>query len=155
MLRVALVVIAMSGAAVAEPPRTGLGVGLGAGLNVGTPFVEAQAGWRFERASFLELFADYSYDAAISQYRFHTLRPGVRTFIARFDRFELFHQATAEFGLSSGGRFRTFGDRILGGLFEQGVGIQAWIAPAWSIGIAVSTGYPVWFRTEVAGRYVF
>jgi hypothetical protein len=143
------------GAPAAAEPRAGFTVSLGVGLNVGTPFVEAQVGRRFERAKFFEAFADYSYAAAISTYPFHTLGVGARTYLVHFDRFELFHQAVAELALSSGGRDRTFGDRILGGLFAQGIGMQAAIGSSWSVAVVASTGYPVWLRSELVGRYTF
>ena len=130
-------------------------VALGGGVNVGSRFAEIQIGRRFHGAPHFELYLDYSYNAAISTYPFHTFGIGARTYLARFDRFELFHQALVATALGSGGHLRTIGDRILGAFLTQGIGLDAKLAPSWSVGVVVSTGYPVWLRSELAARYAF
>jgi hypothetical protein len=161
--RAAVLVVAIVVAFAAAPqaradPGPGFTAALGGGLNVGKPFAEAQLGRRFARARYFELFVDYSFDKAISQFSFQTLGLGARTYFARFDRFELYHQAVAAFALASGGNSpvaRDLGDRLLGGLFTQGVGIAARVHGCWTAAFTVSTGYPVWLRTELAVRYTF
>jgi len=127
----------------------------GGGLDVGTPFGELQLGRRFRAAPHFELYLDYSYNGAISTYPFHTFGIGARTYLVSFDRFELFHQALAATGLGSGGHLRTIGDRLLGAFLTQGLGLDAKLAPCWSVAVVVSTGYPVWLRSELVVRYRF
>ena len=127
----------------------------GGGLNVGTPFAELQVGRRFAGAPHFELYLDYSYGAAISTYPFHTFGLGARTYLKRWGRVELFHQALAAFGLGTGGHFQMFGDRVLGPFLTQGVGVAVTVAPCWSVAFVASTGDPVWLRTELAVRYRF
>jgi len=130
----------------------------GGGLNVDTPFVEAQLGRRFTRAPFFEVFLDYSYNAAISELSFQTFGVGARTYVLRFGkRFELFHQALAAFAISGSGEFdnRDIGQRVLGAVLTQGVGVQAAIDPCWNVALTVSTGTPVWLRPELTVRFTF
>jgi hypothetical protein len=127
----------------------------GGGLNVGTPYGELQVGRRFRGAPHFELYLDYGYGAAISTYPFHTFGLGARTYLWREGRFELFHQALAAFALATGGHFQTIGDRLLGPFFTQGLGLAAHVAPCWSVALVVSTGDPVWLRSELAVRYAF
>jgi hypothetical protein len=129
----------------------------GGGTNVDAPFVELQLGRRFERAAFFELFADYSYDAAVSEFSFQTFGLGARTYLFAFDRFELFHQAVAALAVSSSGGHdnRDFGQRLLGAVLTQGVGLQAQVVPRWQVALTLSTGTPVWLRPELTVRYAF
>ncbi len=151
-----VVVALLAGSASAEP---GFTAALGGGTNVGTPFVEAQLGRRFHRAPFLEAFLDYSYDRPISELSFQTFGVGIRTYVTRFDRFELFLQAVASFALSASGKGpvqdRALGERLLGAFMTQGIGISAAIHGGWNASFAVSTGYPVYLRPELAVRYTF
>ena len=157
-LRPLLVVAVLSTVARADPGG-GFTAAAGGGTNVGTPFVEAQLGRRFKRAPFIELYLDYSYDRPISELSFQTFGVGVRTYFKRFDRFELFHQALAAFALSSSGagpvQGRAIGERILGPVMMQGLGISAQLYRCWTASLTVSTGYPVWLRPELAVRYTF
>lgn len=151
-------VIALGGVASAEP-QTGYTLGGGGGTNVGTPFVEAHAGRRFTRARFFELYLDYSYDRAISEFAFQTVGVGVRTYLTTFGRFELFYQASAAFAVSSGGHGPvmnlSIGERLLGAMLEQGVGVEASLGGGWTCALVVSTGNPVWLRPELAVKYTF
>ena len=63
----------------------------------------------------------------------------------------------AGFVVSSSGRFnnRAIGDRLLGPVFTQGLGVQVVMHQAWTAALVVSTGYPVWLRPELAVRYTF
>lgn len=149
-MRVALVLLATARVAAADAAFTATA---GGGLNVGTPFGELQLGRRFR--PYFELYLDYSYGAAISTYPFHTFGMGARTYLARWDRVELFHQALAAFGLGTGGHFQTIGDRILGPFLTQGAGVALNVAPCWSVELVVSTGDPVWLRSELAARVRF
>jgi hypothetical protein len=149
-LRAALVVLATVRVAAADGAFTATA---GGGLNVTTPFAELQVGRRLR--PYFELYADYSYGAAISTYPFHTFGIGARTYFARWDRVELFHQALAAFGLGTGGHFQTIGDRVLGPFLTQGLGVAVNVARCWSIEMVVSTGDPVWLRSELAARYRF
>jgi hypothetical protein len=133
-----------------EPGAGGFFVAAGAGLNVGHPFGEVQVGRRFRHAPHFELYLDYSYDAKISEYAFQTFGLGGRTYLATIAHCELFHQALASFAISQGGDLRTIGDRLLGGFFTQGLGLALVTGSAWTIEVAVSTGYPVWLRSDVA-----
>lgn len=130
-------------------------IAAGAGANVGTPFGELQLGHRFHRAPHFELYLDYSYAGAISEYRFHTLGVGARTYFAHVPHSSLFHQALAAVAITEGGNLRAFGDRLLGGFFTQGLGIQVELGSHWSFDAIVSTGYPVWLRGEAQLRYWF
>jgi hypothetical protein len=151
-----VLVAALAGTAAADP---GFTVSAGAGTNVGTPFVLARAGRRFARAPFFELFADYSYDKAISAFSFQTFGVGVRTYLARWGRVELFAQATAGLAISEGGTAqdpaRELGDRLLGPVFTQGVGVAVHVCRCWSASFTLSTGDPVWLRPELAATYSF
>jgi len=144
----------------ADAPRRGLALALAGGLNVSRPFAGAQVGYRFERASFLEAFVDYSYDAPISELSFHTLGLGARVYFASFfERVELFHQSLFGTALSSGGTAeapkRELGERLLGVFMTQGLGAEAHVAHGFHAALTLSTGYPVWFRPELAVRYRF
>jgi hypothetical protein len=148
VIRSLVLVCALAAPAAAEP---GWFVSAGAGLNTSHPFGELQLGHHF-RAPF-ELYLDYSYDATISEFPFQTLGVGARTYFFHVGNLRIFHQALTGGALSSGGsgavQNRTFGDRLLGGIFEQGLGVDLEIVPGWSVKAAVSTGYPVWLRSEV------
>lgn len=61
--KLCLVMLAL--AATTAAAETGFTVGAGGGVNVGTPYVTANAGRRLVRASFLEVYLDYSYDRPI------------------------------------------------------------------------------------------
>jgi len=152
----AVLILALTASAHAEP---GFTAGVGGGTNVDAPYVVAQLGRRFERVPFLEVFLDYSYDRPISELSFQTFGAGVRTYVARWDRVELFHQATAAFAVSASGKGpvqnRDLGERLLGAFMEQGLGVAVHIDCRWSASLAVSTGYPVWLRPELAVRVVF
>ncbi|MBL8609524.1 MAG: hypothetical protein JNL38_19495 [Myxococcales bacterium] len=144
----------------ADAPRRGLALALAQGLNVSRPFAGAQVGYRFERASFLEAFVDYSYDAPISELSFHTLGLGARVYFASFfDSVELYHQSLFGTALSSGGPAaapkRELGERLLGVFMTQGLGAEVHVAYGFHAGLTLSTGYPVWFRPELAVRYRF
>ena len=129
----------------------------GGGTNVGTPFAAVGVGRRFVGAPFLELALAYSYDRAISELPFQTLGLAVRTYVARFARVELYHQATASLAMSSSGAFhdRKLGDRLLGPMLTMGLGVEVALDPCWAVALAVSTGTPVWLRPELAVRYAF
>jgi hypothetical protein len=137
----------------------GFTAGVGGGLNVGTPFVEAQLGRRFAGAIHFELYLDYSYDRPISDFAFQTFGIGARTYLFRFARFELLYQAAAGFAVSSSGNAvvgnRTIGDRLLGPVFTQGLGVDAVLHRCWTASLVLSIGDPVWFRPDVAVRYTF
>ena len=154
-----LAVVALVATTASADPGGGFTVAIGGGVNVGTPFVEAQLGRRLHRAPFLELFLDYSYDRPISELSFQTFGGGVSTYVTRFARFELFVQAIAAFGVSSSGagpvQHRAIGERLLGAFMTQGLGISAQIYRCWTASLAVSTGYPVYLRPELAVRYTF
>jgi len=153
--RLVAIVTLVGAASIARADDTGFTASAGGGLDVGAPFGELQLGRRFTGAPHFELFVDYSYNAAISTYRFHTFGVGARTYITRFGQFELFHQALAAFALGSGGHLRTFGDRLLGAFVTQGIGMSAHVSSCWSAAVVVSTGYPVWLRPELVVRYRF
>ena len=148
------VVAATAGVAHAEP---GSFAAAGGGANVGTPFGEVELGRRFMRAPFLELGLAYSYDRAISELPFQTLGVAVRTYVARWGRFELFEQASAALALSGSGKFgdRAIGDRLLGPMFAVGIGAEVAIDCRWSVGLVVATGTPVWLRSALAVRLAF
>jgi hypothetical protein len=141
------------------PSEHGLGLSLTGGLNVAHPFAGAQAGWRFERATFLEVFIDYSYGWAISRFQFHTGGVGVRTHFAKFGHFGLVHQALLALAISGGGTVQTphrdLGERLLGAFVTQGLGTEYTFGGNWAVALDVSTGYPVWLRSELAVRYTF
>jgi len=126
-------------------------------MNETTPFVEAQLGRRFRRATFLETFLDYSYDRAISEFSFQTFGVGVRTYFWHFNRFEVFHQAVAMVAIASAGEHsnRDLGQRLLGGVLTQGAGIQGAINRCWNIAFTLSTGTPIWLRPELTVRFTF
>lgn len=158
MMRLVVIVAALGSAAAAEP--TGYSVATGGGTNVGTPFVELRAGRRFARAPHFEVYADYTYDRAISMFSFQTFGVGVHSYLFGFaGRFELFHQAVAAFAISSSGtgpvQNRMLGERLLGPVFTQGVGVEAHIDPCWSAAFVLSTGDPVWLRPELNVKYTF
>lgn len=148
-------------AAPAEPARSSSGfrAGAGGGVNVTKPFAEIQVGRRFERAELLELYLDWSYDAAISEFAFQTAGVGLRTYFARFGRVELLHQALLGVGLSSGGTTqvpkRELGERLLGAFMTQGVGADVTIVRGLHASLTLSTGYPVWLRPELVAYYRF
>jgi hypothetical protein len=154
MVRFILALCLVATAAHAEPGYT---VTAGGGLNVDAPYAEAQLGRRFVRAPFLELFVDYSFNAAISEFTFHTLGAGVRTYFLHRGRVELFHQALAAFGVSSSGDYdnRDLGQRVLGAFLTQGAGVQLAFNPCWNVALTVSTGTPVWLRPELAARFTW
>lgn len=143
----------------AEALRPGLGLAVAGGLNVTHPFVRAELGWRFARAEFLELYGEYSLNAAISTFPFHTLGVGVRTYFTRFGRVALYAQASAGLAIASGGSSpapsRTLGERLLGAFMTQGVGLDLALVRGLSAGLSVSTGYPVWLRPELSLRWRF
>lgn len=155
-MRVLIALLICASVAHAEP-RGGFTFAAGGGTNVGTPFAELQVGRRFVRAPFLELFLDASYGAAISEVPFMTLGAGIRTYFLRRGRVELFHQALAAFAISGSGNVndRAIGERLLGAFMTQGVGISVELCRCWSVSLAVSTGYPVWLRPELAARYTW
>jgi hypothetical protein len=139
--------------------RHGFTVSAGGGLNLDTPFVEAQFGRRFVRAPHFELYVDYSYGAAISEFNFQTFGIGARTYFSHYGRVEVFHQALMAFGVSASGNStvedRGFGERVLGAFMEQGIGVQVALTDGWRLATVVSVGYPVWLRSELAVRYAF
>jgi len=122
----------------------------GAGLDTSHPFGELQLGHHFAHVPF-ELYLDYSYDAHISQYAFQTLGIGARTYVVHVGNLRVFHQALAGGALSSAPG--DLGDRLLGGIFEQGLGLSLDLVPGWSVKAVVSTGYPVWLRSELGVTY--
>ena len=131
----------------------------GGGLNVDTAFGELQLGRRFVRAPHFELYLDYSYGAAISDFNFQTFGIGARTYFAHHGRVEVFHQALMAFGLSGSGNGavddRELGERVLGAFMEQGIGAQIALTESWRLAAVVSVGYPVWLRSELALRFAF
>ncbi len=137
----------------------GVSAGVYGGLNQAHPFVGAQAGYPFARADFFELYVDYSYGSAISEFAFQTFATGARTYFASFSRIELYHQALLGFALSSSGTAqvpeRSLGERLLGAFATQGVGIDAAVWRGLHAALSVSTGYPVWLRPDLARRYRF
>ena len=151
---VALLLVASSAHA-----KPGFTATAGAGANVDTPFVELQLGRRFRRAPFFEFFLDYSYDRPISLFSFQTFGVGARTYFLHRGRFEMFHQAVASFALSSSGRGdvqdRDIGQRVLGGVLAQGVGLQFAIDRCWNVALTVSVGTPIWLRSELAVRFTW
>ena len=163
-VRVLLILAILAVASPASADRlapTGFTASVGAGLNLDTPFVEAQLGRRFTRAPHFEVFLDYSYGAAISEFAFQTFGVGARTYFARCrcGKLEVFHQAVMAFGLSASGNGavegRQLGERILGAFVTQGLGTQLALTDRWHLALVVSTGYPVWLRTELAARFVW
>lgn len=157
-----LAILAMASPASADRlATTGFTATVGAGLNLDTPFVEAQLGRRFASAPHFEIFLDYSYGAAISEFDFQTFGVGARTYIARChcNRIEVFHQAVLAFGLSASGNGavegRQLGERILGAFVTQGLGTQLALTDHWQLALVVSTGYPVWLRSELAVRFTW
>jgi hypothetical protein len=122
----------------------------GVGLNTTHPFGELQLGRHWAHVPF-ELYLDYSYDAHISQYAFQTFGVGARTYFLHVGNLRVFHQALAGAALSSAPG--DLGDRLLGGIFEQGLGMSLDLVPGWSVKAALSTGYPVWLRSEVGVTY--
>jgi len=146
-MRALVVVCALAGTAHAEWFASA-----GLGANTFHGFGELQVGHRLCTVPF-ELYLDYSYDAAISQFTFQTLGIGARTYFYRAATVQVFHQALAGAALSSGGegavQHRTFGDRLLGGIFEQGAGVEVALTRSWAVKAVVSTGYPVWLRSEL------
>ena len=158
-LLAAAFVLATATDARAETDRHGVIVAGYGGLNESHPFVGAQAGYRFARARFLEIYVDYAYSAAISEFSFQTFALGVRTYFLERGRFELYHQALAGFAVSSGGTTevpdRSFGERFLGGFFNQGVGASVDVWRGLGVRLSVSTGYPVWLRSDLGVHYRF
>ena len=157
MTRTAVLVLAAL--AVHAEAQPGWTVTTGGGMNVDAPFVELQLGRRFQRASFFEVFLDYSYNAAISEFSFQTFGVGARTYFMRRGRFEMFHQAVAAFAISSSGKGdvqdREIGERLLGAVLAQGVGAQVAINPCWTVALTISTGTPIWLRPELAVRFTW
>lgn len=165
----ALVVIAGLGASTAQADdeggaaaasRRGFTATAGVGMTVGTPFVELQVGRRLSgRARHGEVYLDYSYNAAISAYPFHTIGVGLRTYFPVGARLELFHQAMVGTAIAGGGHEevtgRDLGQRLLGAFTTQGLGAQLHLTGDWAIAAVVSTGYPVWLRPELTVRYTF
>jgi hypothetical protein len=149
MKRVLLIALASTGSARAEP---GFFAAVGAGASVAHPFGELRVGRRFAGAPFFELGIAYSYDAAISELSFQTLGIAARTYLVRRGELEIFSEATASLALSSSGRFmdRAIGDRLLGAMLAIGAGGAYAIDPCWSVTLTVSTGTPVWLRSELA-----
>jgi hypothetical protein len=129
------------------------------GLNVDRPFFGARFARRFERASFFELGVEYSYNARISEFAFHTVGLSTRAYFAEFGRVELFHQALLGVAIAGGGTSpatnRDLGARFLGAFMTQGIGASIWVASGLSLQVSASTGYPVWLRPELALRYRF
>ncbi len=161
-VRVLLVLAILAVASPASADRsTGFTASVGAGFNLDTPFVEAQLGRRFVRAPHFEVFLDYSYGAAISEFAFQTFGVGARTYFARCrcGRIEVFHQAVMAFGLSASGNGavegRQLGERVLGAFMTQGLGTQLALTDRWRLALVVSTGYPVWLRSELAVRFAW
>ena len=164
--RVGVLVIASLGApSPARAEQTALGSPSGftatlvGGLNVDTPFVELELGRRFDRAPHFELYLDYSYGAAISEFSFQTFGAGVRTYFFEHGRVELFHQALLALGVSSSGNGvvedRAIGERLLGAFMTQGLGAQVQLTQELSLTLGVATGYPVWLRSDVGVRFTF
>ena len=92
------------------------------------------------------------------RYRCHPI--GVHSYLWKLgERFELFHQAVAAFAVSSSGegpvQNRMLGERLLGPVFTQGVGLEMHIDPCWSAAFVLSTGDPVWLRPELAVKYTW
>lgn len=139
--------------------RSGLALGVSGGANVAVPYIGAQLGYRFAKADFLEPYVDYSYGAAVSAFSFHTMGVGARTYFAAFGPLELYHQAFAGLGLSSGGTAdvpkRELGERLLGAFMTQGLGADVAVYKSLHVALTVSTGYPVWLRSELAARVRF
>ena len=129
------------------------------GLNVDTPFVELELGRRFERAPHFEIYLDYSYGAAISQFSFQTFGAGVRTYFFHHRQVEVFHQALLALGVSSSGNGvvedRAIGERLLGAFMTQGLGAQVQLTRELSLTVGIDTGYPVWLRSDVGVRFTF
>jgi hypothetical protein len=154
------VILALTAQVAAAEP-TGFSVATGGGTNVGTPFVEARAGRRFTRAEHFEVYLDYTYDRAISMFSFQTFGVGVHSYLFAFagGRAELFHQAVAAFAVSSSGegpvQNRMLGERLLGPVFTQGVGVEAHVDACWAAAFVLSTGDPVWLRPELTVKYTF
>jgi hypothetical protein len=158
-VRSLVIVALLATGARAEP--TGFWVATGGGTNVGTPFVEARVGRRFTRAEHFAIYADYSYDRAISMFSFQTFGIGVHSYLFAFadGRLEMFHQATAGFAVSSSGagpvQGRMLGERLLGPVFTQGLGVEAHVDACWAAAFVVSIGDPVWLRPELSVKYTF
>lgn len=146
-------------AAPTTPDRHGPSVAVSGGANVVHPYVGVNAGYRFARADFVEVFVDWSYDAAISTFPFHTFGAGARTFFATLGPVEIYHQALFGFALSGGGTAsepsRDLGERLLGAFTTQGVGAEVRVVQGLRLALTASTGYPVWFRPELAARWRF
>lgn len=143
----------------APPDRHGFSIALSGGANVVHPYVGANAAYRFARADFVEAFVDWSYDATISTFPFHTFGVGARTFFATLGPVEIYHQALFGFALSGGGTAsepsRDLGERLLGAFTTQGIGAEVRLVQGLRLALTASTGYPVWFRPELAARFRF
>lgn len=158
-------IVLASGIASADRVSSGLSadggftLSAGAGVNVDTPYGELQLGRRFVRAPHFELYLDYSYGAAISEFDFQTFGIGARTYFFSRGRVEVFHQALLAFGVSASGNGtvedRALGERVLGAFMAQGLGTQVALSESWRLAIVVSVGYPVWLRPELAVRFAF
>ena len=171
MVRVSVRSLVLLGVALASSPASadrsssglaadgGFTLSAGAGLNRDAPFGELQLGRRFVRAPQFELYLDYSYGAAISEYAFQTIGIGARTYFVHRGRVEVFHQALAAFGVSASGNDtvadRALGERLLGAFMAQGLGVQIALSESWRLATVVSVGYPVWLRPEIALRFAF
>ncbi|HEY4181974.1 MAG TPA: hypothetical protein VGM90_34260 [Kofleriaceae bacterium] len=161
MRRIACLVILIAATANADnrPFDHGYTVTVGGGLNVSAPYLEAQVGRRFERAPFFELYLDYSYGWPISELSFQTFGIGERSYFFHRPRVEVFHQALMGFAISSSGtgkvQDRAIGERFLGAFVSQGLGTAVTIAPQWQLSLTLSSGYPVWLRSDLSLRYTF
>jgi hypothetical protein len=156
-----LFVLAIASPALADkrPFDHGFTATVGGGFNVSAAYLEAQVGRRFERAPFFELYLDYSYGWPISELSFQTFGLGARAYFFHRPRVEVFHQALMGFAVSSSGtgavHDRAIGERLLGAFVTQGLGTAVTIAPQWQLALTMSSGYPVWLRSDLSLRYTF
>lgn len=150
---------AAAGEPAPQPARTGFTASLAAGLNVTHAFGALQLGRRLASADFFEPYIAYSYNTAISEFPFHVLGIGTRTYFARWPQVEVFHQAYVGAGLSGGGNTdvpeRDLGQRLLGAFLTQGLGAQLWFGRGLNLALTCDTGYPVWLRSSVGVQYLF
>lgn len=141
------------------PDRFGFSAAIGTGLNVTRPFGTLELGRRLQSADFFEPYVGYSYNAAVSEFPFHVMGLGVRTYFLTWPRVEVFHQAYLGTALSGGGSTdvpeRDLGERMLGAFVTQGLGAQVLLGSGFSLALTCETGYPVWLRSTLAVNYLY
>jgi hypothetical protein len=156
-----LALVVLTGSTATAAADGNFALGAAAGLNVATPYADLSVARRFVRAPHVEMVLDVSYDRPISYFAFYTAGLGLRTTLTHFgtDDLALFHEALAGFAVSESGRGpvqdRDLPQRLLGPVFTQGLGLEYRFAPCWSAAVTVSTGYPVYLRSDAGIRWHF